>query len=57
MPDAEERLAKAETALRIEALISERGLSQTQAASLMGLSQTDVADIVIRPRQDVGRRT
>ena len=82
MPDAEERLDKAEAALRIEELIAERGLAQTQAAALMGLGQADVADIVrgrltgytldrlfqcltaldqdveivIRPRQDVGRR-
>ena len=46
MPDAEERLAKAETALRIEELIGERELSQAQAAAVMGLSQTDISDIV-----------
>ncbi len=46
MPHAEERLAKAETALRIEELIAERSLSQAQAAAVMDLSQTDIVDIL-----------
>jgi predicted XRE-type DNA-binding protein len=46
LPNAEERLAKAEVALRIEELIADRKLPQAQAAELMGLSQADMADMV-----------
>lgn len=37
MRDAEERLAKAELARIIRAEIRDRGLSQTEAASLLGI--------------------
>ena len=46
MPDAEERLAKAELSIQIENLINARKLTQTQAAALMGLTQPNVSDIV-----------
>jgi predicted XRE-type DNA-binding protein len=46
LPEAEDRLAKAEIANRIEDLIAERALTQAQAAALMGLGQPNVSDIV-----------
>jgi len=46
MRDAEERLAKAELARIIRAEIRDRGLSQTEAASLLGIQQPDVSDLV-----------
>ena len=45
MPDAEERLAKAELARVIRNEIRERGLSQTEAADLLGVKQPDVSDL------------
>lgn len=46
MRDAEERLAKAELARLIRVEIRDRGLSQTEAAALLGLKQPDVSDLV-----------
>lgn len=46
MRDAEERLAKAELARLIRHEIRDRGLSQTEAASLLGVRQPDVSDLV-----------
>jgi len=46
MRDAEERLAKAELARLIRTEIRERGLSQTEAAALLGVKQPDVSDLV-----------
>jgi predicted XRE-type DNA-binding protein len=46
MADAEERLAKAELARVIRKVIRERGLTQTQAADLLGVAQPDVSDLV-----------
>lgn len=46
MRDAEERLAKAELARVIRKAIRERGLTQQQAAELLGVAQPDVSDLV-----------
>lgn len=45
-PNAEERLAKADLALRIGALIRSRRLTQAQAALLFGTSQPKVSDLL-----------
>lgn len=44
-PDADELLAKAELAREIERLIKERGLTQTAAARILGVTQPDVSDL------------
>lgn len=44
--DAEERLARAELARAIRKELKERGLKQTDAAKLLGISQPDVSDLV-----------
>jgi predicted XRE-type DNA-binding protein len=46
MRDAEERLAKAELARLIRHEIRDRNLSQTEAATLLGIQQPDVSDLV-----------
>ena len=46
LPDSAERLAKAEIAVRIAAIIEKRGLTQLQAARLLGVDQADVSDLV-----------
>lgn len=46
MREAEERLAKAELARLIRREIGDRGLSQTEAAALLGVQQPDVSDLV-----------
>jgi predicted XRE-type DNA-binding protein len=46
LPDAEERLAKAELARVIRREIDDRDLTQTEAARLLGISQPDVSDLV-----------
>jgi predicted XRE-type DNA-binding protein len=43
LPDAEERLAKAELARQILTIITERRLTQTQAAELLGIDQPKVS--------------
>lgn len=45
LPDAEGRLAKADVAIRIAQLIKHMGVTQEQAAALMGISQSDVSNI------------
>jgi predicted XRE-type DNA-binding protein len=45
MRDAEERLAKAELARLVRREISARGLTQTEAAKLLGIQQPDVSDL------------
>lgn len=45
-PDAEERMAKALLARWIDKQIQARGLTQTAAAELMGLSQSDISNVV-----------
>jgi predicted XRE-type DNA-binding protein len=45
MPDADERLAKAELARVVRSAIRNRGLSQTEAASVLGVKQPDISDL------------
>ena len=46
MADADERLAKAEMARLIRAALREKGVTQQQAAELLGLRQPDVSDLM-----------
>jgi predicted XRE-type DNA-binding protein len=46
LPNAEERLAKAQLAYAIAQAIEERGLTQRQAAALMGIDQPKVSHIL-----------
>lgn len=46
LPDAEELLAKAELALAISHAIAERGLTQREAAVLMGIDQPKVSHVL-----------
>lgn len=46
LPEAEQRLAKAELARVIRRLLQDRGLSQTDAADVLGIAQPDVSDLV-----------
>jgi predicted XRE-type DNA-binding protein len=46
MQDAEERLAKADLARVVRRTIRDRGLTQTEAADLLGVKQPDVSDLV-----------
>jgi predicted XRE-type DNA-binding protein len=46
MQDAEERLAKADLARVVRKTIRDRGLTQTEAADLLGVKQPDVSDLV-----------
>ncbi len=46
LSDPEERLAKADVAIRIEALIQQRGLTQAEAARQMRLTQPQVSHLV-----------
>lgn len=45
-PDAEERMAKALLSRWIDKQIEARGLNQTEAAKLLGVSQPDVSKLV-----------
>lgn len=46
LPDSEETLAKAELAHRISAIIEQRGLTQAQAARVLGADQPKVSALV-----------
>ena len=46
LPNAEERLAKAMLSREISRVIDERGLTQAEAAQLLGASQPDISNIV-----------
>jgi predicted XRE-type DNA-binding protein len=46
MPDAAERLAKAELARVVRKAIRERGWTQARAAEELGIPQPDVSDLV-----------
>jgi predicted XRE-type DNA-binding protein len=46
LPDAEERLAKAELARIIRGTIRERGWTQKKAASVLGIATSDVSDLM-----------
>lgn len=43
--DAEELTAKAALAFKLNALIAQRGLSQTEAAAIMGMTQPKVSQV------------
>ena len=45
-PDADAHLVKAELVSRIDDIVRDRGLTQTTAARLMGLSQPDVSRLL-----------
>jgi predicted XRE-type DNA-binding protein len=45
-PDADAHLLKADLVNRIDTIIRRRGLNQTQAAKLLGLSQPDVSRLL-----------
>ena len=45
MRDADERLAKAELARLVRREITARGLTQVEAANLLGIQQPDVSDL------------
>lgn len=46
LPDSDTHLLKAGLVTRIDALVRQRGLTQTQAAKLLGLSQPDVSRLL-----------
>ena len=45
-PDADAHLVKAELVSRVDDIVRDRGLTQTEAARLMGLSQPDVSRLL-----------
>lgn len=45
-PDADQLLAKADLAIEISSVIEERGLTQVEAAELMGIDQPKVSALV-----------
>ena len=45
-PDADAHLVKADLVSRIDDIVRDRGLTQTEAARLMGLSQPDVSRLL-----------
>jgi predicted XRE-type DNA-binding protein len=46
LPQPDELLAKADLAIQISRIIEERGLTQTQAASLLGIDQPKISALV-----------
>lgn len=46
LPDAEELLAKADLMIEIHNIIEERGLTQTEAAEILGIDQPKVSALV-----------
>jgi predicted XRE-type DNA-binding protein len=46
LPNAEERKTKAELAYQISTIITERGLTQTQAGDILGIEQPHVSNLV-----------
>jgi predicted XRE-type DNA-binding protein len=46
LPNADDHLLKAKLVSRIEDLMVERGLNQTQGAKLMGMAQPDLSNIL-----------
>ena|SRR3990167_8538447 len=45
-PDSEERLAKAQLAMRIEEIIEKKGLKQIEAAEILAINQPKVSALV-----------
>ena len=46
LPDADAHLVKAELVSRIDGIVRKRGITQTEAARLLGLSQPDVSRLL-----------
>ena len=46
LPEADAHLLKAELVSRIDAIVRQRGITQTKAARLLGLSQPDVSRLL-----------
>lgn len=46
LPDAEEAMTKAELAMAIAAIIQERGMTQVQAAGVLGIPQPKVSTLL-----------
>jgi len=46
LPDADAHLVKAELVSRMDAIIRHRGITQSEAARLLGLSQPDVSRLL-----------
>jgi len=46
LPNAENRLAKAELALKISEILAKRRLSQSKAAALLGVDQPEISALV-----------
>ena len=46
LPDADTHLLKAELVSRIDTIVRQRGITQTEAARLLGLSQPDVSRLL-----------
>ena len=46
LPDADAHLLKAELVSRVDAIIRQRGITRTEAARLLGLSQPDVSRLL-----------
>ena len=46
VPDSAQAYARAELAVQIVAIIAERGLTQAKAASILGIDQPGVSDLV-----------
>ncbi len=49
IPDADEHLVKADLAFHIRQALQERGLTQTEAARLLGTSQARISESLQRP--------
>ena len=46
LPDAADHLVKAKLVFKIDALIEERGLKQSEAAALLGVKQPDISKML-----------
>ncbi|MBB4301196.1 putative XRE-type DNA-binding protein [Rhodobium orientis] len=46
LPDADEHLLKAEIVVQLKRLIAERQLTQTKAATLIGMAQPDLSNLL-----------
>lgn len=46
LPDAADHLVKAKLVLKIDALMQQRGLKQSDAASLLGVKQPDISKML-----------
>jgi predicted XRE-type DNA-binding protein len=46
LPDAADHLVKAKLVLKIDALMRERGLKQSEAAALLGVKQPDISKML-----------